>query len=226
MNEGGGSDMVFGSVVLALFLVFVFAFGYAIYRFKNARLTRAWRPLLPLFEGGQTAGDGGGAAASFLRGRHRGRRFDATMSPGVNVYNDSDGGGPRFNLFELALLDVTSGQDWCVNLRESGSGPGNAQWRLDADDAQLAQALRDAGVLDAVTALVRADYTIARHRPVLACRRADGRLVLRSDAGNGLVPPRDWVEQALSALLQLAEVNARLNPPAPVARERAVNAPR
>lgn len=149
---------------------------------------------------------------AFLRGRHRGRRFDARISPGVAVGSSSDGGDPRFNLFELSLLDVAAGGDWSVLLREVGRGR-EPEWRLEASNAQLAAALGEAGVVDAVKAVVRPDYTIAREGPVLACRGKDQRLVLRSDADESLAPPPAWVERALAMLLSVAEINTRLNGP-------------
>lgn len=103
------SDTSLGLLLLAVFMPVVFGAGYVLYRFRNARLDLAWRPLLPLFTEVRTAGDGGGGAASFLRGRYRDRTFEATMWPAVSVYGSialDSGGQPRFNLFELRLLDV------------------------------------------------------------------------------------------------------------------------
>lgn len=208
------SDTILGILVLSVFLPSIMAIGYAIYRFKNARMTSAWQPLLVLFEDVQTAGDGGGAAASFLRGRYRGRSFQAIMSPGVEVGHSSDGGGPRFNLFELALLDVPGSRNWSVNLHEGRTRGTEASWTLGADDPWLATALSDAGALATVAALVRPDYTLARHGPVLSYRSRDARLVLHADADDGYAPPAEWVRRALDGLLRLAEINSRLNPPA------------
>jgi hypothetical protein len=68
-------DMLFGSVVLAIFLVFVFALGWLINKFKNRRFTRAWTPLVPLIQG-TVHEDGGGGG--FLSGTYRGHKVRAT----------------------------------------------------------------------------------------------------------------------------------------------------
>ncbi|WP_374687706.1 hypothetical protein [Promineifilum sp.] len=52
------SDTLFGIIGLAIFLVVVFVAGYFLYKFKNARLTGAWGPLVGLVNG-QVVGDGG-----------------------------------------------------------------------------------------------------------------------------------------------------------------------
>lgn len=56
-------DMLFGCVVLAIFLVLVFAIGKVLYKFKSSRLTKAWGSPIPLINGTVT-NDGGGAAAA------------------------------------------------------------------------------------------------------------------------------------------------------------------
>lgn len=208
------TDFWNGVLILAVFIPAIIAMGYAIYRFKNARLTRAWRPLLDLFEGAQTAGDGGGAAASFLRGRYRGHQFDAVMYPGVAVYASGDGGEPRFNLFELTLKDVHGAHDWKVQLHESRSRGESATWTLDGSAPALSAALEEAGALALVSALVVPDYTLAHNGPVLAYRSKSSRLVLRADAHEAYAPSADWVRRALDAMLRLAEINTRTNPSA------------
>lgn len=207
------NDTVLGLLALGVFIPAVILLGYLIYRFKNARLMRAWQPLLGLFEQARISGDGGGAAASWLSGRHGGRAFRATMYPGVAVDQSSEGGGPRFNLFELVLLEVPGAVDWCVKLHEGRSREAASSWSLEADAPGTAAALQAAGVVDAVAARVVADYTLARNGPVLAFRRKSAELVLRADAREGFAPPAEWVQEALGLLLRVAEINARVNAP-------------
>jgi hypothetical protein len=44
-------DFLFGVAVLIPFLIFVFALGYAINRFKNRPFRTAWQPLVPSIGG-------------------------------------------------------------------------------------------------------------------------------------------------------------------------------
>ena len=105
------SDMVFGSIVLFFFLVFIFALGKVIYTFKNARFTKAWSPLVPIING-TVVGDGGGGSTSWLTGTWQGRRVRAIMSPDRNRYSGES--GSRYNEFGIELLDVPGGQDWRI----------------------------------------------------------------------------------------------------------------
>lgn len=199
-------DTLLGIAVLALFVPAVIVLGWVIYRVRDARLQRAWRPLLPLFDGARVGGDGGGAAASFLGGRYRGRRVEATMFPRVAAHDDSDGGGPYLNLFQLSLPDVAGSADWRVVLPTDWLGRPVGGWQLESPSAALGDALQRAGVLETLQALVPPDATMARHGPALAFRSRESRLVLRCEVGGpGLVPPPAWVEQALALLLKAAE---------------------
>ena len=74
------SDMLFGAIGLVIFLVVVFIAGYFLYKFKNARLTTAWGPLVGLVNG-EVVGDGGGAASSWLSGTYQGGRWWPSWPP-------------------------------------------------------------------------------------------------------------------------------------------------
>lgn len=60
------------------FLVCVYLAGLVLSRFKNARFTRAWQPLVPLISG-KVVSDEGGAAISWLVGVYRGQQVCASM---------------------------------------------------------------------------------------------------------------------------------------------------
>lgn len=207
------SDTLLGVLVLALVVPLVIVAGYLVVRFRQARVTHAWQPVQELFEDARTS-SGTGVASSYLQGRYRGRRFEAVSTPGVEVgSSSSDGGGPRFTLFELTLLDVPGRQSWQVVLHQRRAADGGGTWSLGSDDEPLAAGLRAAGVVDAVAGVVRADYTLAGPQPVLAYRARDTRLVLRSDADDRLVPSVAWVQRAMDLLLTVDATNSRLNPP-------------
>ncbi len=146
-QEAPPGDMLFGSAVLAVFLVFVFALGYVIYKFKNRRFTRAWAPLVPLVQG-KVTGDGGGGATSWLSGTYRGKPVRATMIPHRNQYSGES--GSYYNHFEVALLDVAGRLDWNAEVKTAILGFGRTGWTITADDPALVARLEAAGVLSLV----------------------------------------------------------------------------
>ena len=185
----GSSDMVFGSVVLVIFLVFVFALGKVIYTFKNARFTKAWAPLVPIING-TVVGDGGGASTSWLTGTWQGRRVQAIMTPGRNRYSGES--GFTYNSFEVELLDVPGGQDWRV---------GEDQ-RIETKDPALRQRLEASGILLMIEAF---------GTPTVAYSRAQRKISYAEDAGPRWIPTPEHFEAELGLLLRLARVNEEVN---------------
>ncbi len=200
------SDTLLGIVSLAVFLVFIFVFGYFIYKFKNARLTSAWGPLVGLING-RVTGDGGGAATSWLSGAYRGRPVVAALSPNLNQYDD---GGAKYNYFEVALTRLAGQYDWSVDYARSVLGVGQSGWQVKAEDAALAEALRGA----AVTSLVAPFGETPSHfrRPTLEYSRRERALRYRTDISPRVAPTPEQFTRLLEMLYSTAEINERLNP--------------
>lgn len=95
-REASSGDMLFGSFVLVIFLIFVFAAGFLLNRFKNRRFHQAWLPLVPLLNG-KIIDDGGGAATSWLSGTYRGQPVRAAMIPNRTYSNGSTISTPAFS---------------------------------------------------------------------------------------------------------------------------------
>jgi hypothetical protein len=184
------SDMVFGSVVLVIFLVFVFALGKVIYTFKNARFTKAWSPLVPIING-TVVGDGGGGSTSWLTGTWQGRRVRAIMTPDRNRYSGES--GSRYNEFGVELLDVPGAQDWTV---------GEDQ-RIETKDPSLRQRLEASGILLMIEAF---------GSPTVEYRHRQGTLSFSEDAGSRWTPIPERFEAELEFLLRLASLNDEVNP--------------
>lgn len=186
-GEVPSEDLIFGSVILAVFLVCVFAAGLLLRRVKNARFARAWRPLVPVI-GGTVVADGGGSASSSLTGRYRGRAVCATMAPQRNRYHDET--AFRFNYFDLALLET----------------PGKADWHLKSrprsPDSALAQRLHDAGAMAILASIGPAEVAYNARRRTLT---------LVQEPGPEWVPSPPRFEAQLNVLLRLAELNAAVN---------------
>lgn len=142
------SDMLLGAIVLPIFLVVIFITGYFLYKFKNARLTNAWGPLVGLVNG-QVVGDGGGGATSWLTGAYKGRRVQASMIPNRNMYSSlgSDSTGGRYHHFDVALAETPGKQDWQLEYNRAILGVVQTGWRVKAKDPALEAALSAAGLL-------------------------------------------------------------------------------
>ena len=181
--------MIFGSVVLVIFLVFVFALGKVIYTFKNARFAKAWLPLVPIIHG-TVVGDGGGAATSWLTGTWQGRRVQASMIPGRNRYSGES--GSRYNHFAVELLDVPGHLDWRI---------GEDQ-RIETKDPSLRQRLEASGILLMIEAF---------GSPTVEFNRRQGMLSFSEDAGSRWIPTPERFEAELGLLLRLAKANEEVN---------------
>lgn len=205
------SDMLFGIIVLVIFLAIVFVGGYFLYKFKNSRLTKAWGPLVHIVDG-KVVGDGGGGATSWLVGTYKGRKVQAAMTPNRNVYSstgDMDSSA-SYNDFEVALADVKGKQDWNVTYVRKIMGMGKEGWRVQSADPSVQAGLDAAGVIPLVApfGIPTSHITL----PTLEFNRREELLRYRYDAGSSWTPsPQVFVEH-LEMLLQLADVNTRVNP--------------
>lgn len=200
--DAAGNDMVFGSVVLSIFLVVVFALGYAINRIKNRRLASAWAPLAPII-GGQVVEDGGGAATSWLVGTFEGRRVAASITPARNRYSGDDAGaGHRYNHFDVALADEPGAVDWSVEERATGLGFGRPEWQVLSRDPRLAKRLREAGMI-----------ALAHEAQALRIQYTPGDRTLRlsQDLAARTAPAPEQFRRALDAVLRLSALHARCN---------------
>ena len=193
-------DLLFGVAVLIPFLVFVFALGLLINKFKNRRFDRAWSPLIPVIQGKITQ-DGGGATTSWLTGTYRGRRVQAIMTPDRNMYSGES--GHRYNSFEAAVLDVKGGQGWSIECKTPILGFGPEGWQIETKDQGLAERLRAAGAIALVERL---------GMPTVTFNARGKTLQLSEDAGPVWVPAPARFQEELEILLQLAEINERVNP--------------
>ena len=198
-QEAPPGDMLFGSIVLIIFLVFVFGLGFLINRFKNRRFTRAWKPLVHLING-KVIEDGGGAATSWLTGTYRGQPVRASMIPNRNRYSGES--GPKYNYFDIALLEVPGRQDWRIEYKTPILGFGQTGWQIDTKDAALRDRLQASGVID----------EIARMGPEEIRYQARAKTLLCSEDVTPLwVPAPARFQEELELLLLLARVNAEVN---------------
>lgn len=191
--------MLFGAFVLAIFLVFVFALGFLINRFKNRRFHQAWSPLVPMISGKVTE-DGGGAATSWLSGTYRGQPVRAAMVPNRNRYSGES--GHHYNYFEIALLGVPGRQDWRIEYKTKILGFGQTGWQIDTDDAALRDRLLASEVIN----------EIARMGPEEVRYQARAKTLLFSeDVTPRWIPTPGRFQEELELLLLLARVNGEVN---------------
>lgn len=204
------SDMLFGAIVLVIFLIFVFILGYFIYKFKNMRLSNAWGPLVGLVNG-KVVGDGGGAATSWLTGTYRGHNVQAGMTPNRNMYSGDDGGGGhKYHHFDVALTDTPGRQDWSVQFDRAVLGIGQTSWRVRAKDPALQAALEAAGVISLVAPLGQPPQYLTE--PTLEYSSRTKLLRYAADNGSTWTPTPQHFTELLEILIKAAAINARLNP--------------
>src|SRR5262245_57312827 len=106
-------DLILGSVILAIFLVVVFAAGYVLNRFKNRQFRKKWAQLVPLLSQPQITEDSGGAATSWLSGSYRGAKVYASMTPNVARHTDLRSTN-KGNRFSAAIQNVPGRVDWSL----------------------------------------------------------------------------------------------------------------
>lgn len=143
-GEVSRDDLITGSIILAIFLAFVYVAGLLLYKVKNRRFSKAWAPLVPVING-EVEGDGGGAASSRLHGTFQGRRVRAEMAPGQGRASYQNG---RCD-FAIVFLDVAGRSDWSLLYYDSVRGIGKSGWRVESDDEELAERLRSMTILPA-----------------------------------------------------------------------------
>jgi hypothetical protein len=192
-------DMLFGGMVLAIFLVFIFLAGMVINRFKNAGFQKAWAPLIPMIQG-KVVEDGGGAATSWLAGTYRGKRVRATMIPNRNRYSGES--GSRYNHFDVALLDVPGQQDWKIEHQTAILGFGQTGWRIVTKDKALEDRLNASGILHAISRFGAPEITYSAR---------GGELQYSDDVTPLKAPPPERLQDQLELLLVLAKVNEEVN---------------
>jgi len=199
------SDMVLGGVILIGFLIVVFIAGYFLYKFKNARLTSAWGPLVGLVNG-KVVGDSGGAATSWLTGVWKGREIAASLSPGINQHED---GGAKYNYFDVALRDVPGKHDWSVEYTRRVIGIGQTGWQVRAEDQALEEALRAAGIAPLVEPFGETPPHF--QQPSLEYDRRTRLLRYRTDVTPLLTPSPQRFTELLEMLLRAEEINRQYN---------------
>ena len=198
-QETSSGDMLFGVVVLIIFMIFVFALGFAINSFKNRRFTRAWAPLVPLI-GGKVVEDGGGAASSWLIGTYRDQQVAAQMTPNRNLYSGET--GHDYNHFDVALRNVPGKQDWSVEYKTAILGFGQTGWQIEAEDPALQQRLHASGILDHITRMGGMSVTY---------RKSERLLRYSEDITPLWISPPERFQQELEFLLLLKRINEQTN---------------
>jgi hypothetical protein len=145
-------DMIFGAIVLGILLVFVFALGYGINRFKNWRFRREWAPVLPVITNPKIAEDAGGAATSWLSGTYRGAKVYASMTPQVAKYTGDTGGG-KANRFSVGVQDIAGRNDWTVEWKPALPLIQKAGWTVHSKDNALQALLEGSGIVALISPL-------------------------------------------------------------------------
>lgn len=193
-QEVPAGDIIFGAVILVAFLIIALIAGRLLSNFKNRRFTRAWAPLISLVNGKITH-DGGGAATSWLTGVYRGQQVQASMIPGRNTYSDQT--GPRYNYFDVALLDIPGKQDWRIENQPLILGRGHKGWHIASEDRALEIRLQESGIVTTLGKL---------GNPTIEYTVRGGILRYSEDVTPRWAPTPERFQEELALLLKLAEI--------------------
>lgn len=187
-----------GVVAVAVFLVIVFALGFAISRVHRIRHQRAWRPVLALVDG--RVEPGVNPNTSVLRGTYRGHPLVATALPGSPLGPATDE-TVRYNRFVLRLFGLDGAASWQVMPHRHG-------WQIQTPDPELAARLGAAGL-----ARMAADLRLPHDDPLpgISFDAAGHHVELNADAGPGAVPSPAELEALLAAVLAIAALNSSTN---------------
>lgn len=191
-------DIVFGIVVLIIFIIGALIVGRFLSAAKNKRFAAAWAPLIPLIRSGTVHTDGGGAATSWLTGTIQGKQVQASMIPGRNRYSESS---DKYNYFAVALLGVPGQEDWRIVYQTATLGIGHTGWHISTKDQTLATRLHDSGVMAALAHL---------GSPTIEYTVRSGQLQYSEDVTPRWVPTPERFQTALDLLLQIAAISADL----------------
>jgi hypothetical protein len=193
-QEVATGDLIFGAVVLIIFLIIVLVIGRFVSGLKNQRFSKAWQPLVPVING-KIIHDGGGAATSWLTGTYKGKAVQASMIPGRNLYQDES--GSRYNYFEVKLVDVPGNQDWRIAYKMPLAGLGKEGWQIKCQYLTLQNQLQQSGVLS----------TLSRFgRPTVEYKARQKTLTYSEDISPRWVPDKEQFMDELELLLQLAAI--------------------
>lgn len=190
------SDIVFGAIVLAGFLVVAYVIGKTTSAFTNRKFARAWEPLVPIVNG-TVSFDSGASASSSLYGQYNGHRVHANMVPQRNKYEHSP--GERFNYFDVGLKDIPGAHDWTIRHNQKVLGMGYDGWRVHSLDAAEQQRVESWG-LTSVLAMLGA--------PQLEFDAATQTLMISNDITPNLVVTAADFKDLLDLLVRVARLQA------------------
>jgi hypothetical protein len=199
-GEVSREDIIFGSIVLTIFVAFCILLGYAITKFKNWRFSRHWEPLMPLITNPKITEDGAAAATSWLSGIYRGAAVYASMSPNVGKYSGDSGGNA--NNFSVGVRNVAGRNDWTVEWKTGLPLIRKAGWAVHSKDKALQSLLEGSSIVALISPLGEADLRYSVR---------DRTLVWMTDIEPHVVLPPDQFRRTLDVLLEVASISNSLN---------------
>lgn len=200
-QSSSGTSAAFNVAAVAVFLVIVAAFGFAIAQWHKVRHRIAWRPVLGLI-GGRIEPESN-AHRSVVRGTWHGCPVVCSAQPSATLAPAVD--DPiRYNRVTLRRPGVPGASDWRV------VAPGREGWRVEAADPDLVARLTAAGL-----PRMAGDLRLPHDQvlPGIAFDAREQHLELVADAGRLLVPLPAGFTALLNALVTVAGINASVNPP-------------
>lgn len=200
------SDLILGAVLLAIFLVLVFAAGLVHARLTTRGVAQTLEPLVPVI-GGALAGNG---TQRWLTGHYGGRRVLAAAVPGVAIFS-GEGGGERYNAFDVEVQEVAGATDWMLTYGAQGPGEmlsGAESWRFITRERALGERLRASPI---ITEVERFGGAGVRGAPTVRYSSAQKSLLHRDNVSPQLAPDPAHFERQVALAVRLAAISEEVN---------------
>lgn len=194
------SNIVLGmliTVVLIPVLYYVARFFAMIGDMWSARVLA---PLTPAISGTVNGG--------FMRGHYQGHDLQVSYAHNPRIEWE-DTRAITINAFYIEVMNQPGQQDWCIRFHVSGTfGQGPKKLHIEVKDLALGERLKQAGVLDAVSAV----SAPTNYYETVAYDARRQVLTYTDDVSPHSIPSSKKFAAQLDLVAYLVEINAQVNP--------------
>lgn len=192
------SDMVLGSICVAVFIVACFFLGKVKQRWDNLQQASLLSPLAHMVNGAVDRRNG------WLEGIYQGRKLHVT----VVLEGISGEGGGNFQALKIEIMNLPGRQIWYIAFEATklGFGPNQPKLVVVRDPALEARfkatsILEEVGRVSAATST----YVTVQYQP------AQKKLTYTDDISPRRIPTQEQFEQQLALAARLADLNESFN---------------
>lgn len=208
-QEVSTPDIIFGSVILVIFLAVCYVVGSFIAGIQKRRFARSLAHLQPVLNG--TFDTNASVSSAGIWGSYQDREVHVLATPGVAIH--TEGGGPRYNAFDVEIVGVSGAKDWELYYgtdRLMDALTNSNTWYFQTRDAALKERLQTSGIIEEVQRMGPPSLSMTVY-PVVKYRASGKGLSLREDITPETAPSRERLIEQIESLERLAKINERIN---------------